>query len=162
MWRASADGLAISSATSRASPVQYRVWSPLAKVRLGRAATVNRRPQGCCWRLRRPAFAWQLHTEHDASTPSWPGATVTNGGYGSTHFDDIFMTPDDHGHWQRASADEQGREVPFHVGNSRPRAGWVSKSLAGTLYAAVTEEGLWTVLRGDLGRLEPRMELAPE
>jgi len=26
----------------------------------------------------------------------------------------------------------------------------------------VTEEGLWTVLRGDLGRLEPRMELAPE
>ena len=52
------------------------------------------------------------------------------------------MTPDDHGHWQRASADEQGREVPFHVGNSRPRAGWVSKSLAGTLYDAVTEEGL--------------------
>ena len=72
------------------------------------------------------------------------------------------MTPDDHGHWQRASADEQGREVPFRIGNSRPRAGWVSKSLAGTLCAAVTEEGLWTVLRGDLGRLEPRMELAPE
>ena len=41
-------------------------------------------------------FAWQLHTEHD--TLSWPGATVTNGGHGATYFDDIFMTPDDHGH----------------------------------------------------------------
>ena len=29
------------------------------------------------------------------------------------------MTPDDHGHWQRAYAAEQGREVLFRIGNSR-------------------------------------------
>ena len=29
-------------------------------------------------------FAFQLHTEHD--TPSWPGATVTNGGVRSNVF----------------------------------------------------------------------------
>ena len=31
----------------------------------------------------------------------------------------MFMTPDDHGHWQRAYAAEQGREVLFRIGNSR-------------------------------------------
>ena len=29
------------------------------------------------------------------------------------------MTPDDHGHWQRAYAAERGREVLFRIGNSR-------------------------------------------
>ena len=52
------------------------------------------------------------------------------GGYGSTYFDDI-MTPNDHEHWQRASAAEQGREVPFRIGNSRPRAGWVHRDALG-------------------------------
>ena len=74
----------------------------------------------------------------------------------------MFMTPDDHGRRQRAYAAEQGARFSFASATGDAKAGQISKSLAGTLCAAVTEEGFWTVLRGDLGRLEPRMELAPE
>ena len=78
----------------------------------------------------------------------------------------ILMTcsrrPSTMGHWQRAYAAEQGARFSFASATVDAKAGWISKSLAGTLCTAVAEEVCGQVLHGNSGRLEPRMEPATE